>query len=145
MAANNAVESKGRKTIYDTYAENCSVCGASEGAWDHNPVIGGSAHNHKFVASRSVMESLTAIGAGRPFVKCELSDLEYYALRYYAIRGLFFEAQEHPECGKVGCDVCTMREYVTREVERERARDAEAREHRAKIASGEIVEVCDRG
>lgn len=106
------------KTIYDTYPELCSVCGAGEKSWHHNPSIGGSALDHKFEPSRSVMEALVAIGHGRPFGKCELSDFEFYALRSWALAGIHAAAANHAPCEKQGCDICTLREMAARHATR---------------------------
>lgn len=112
------------KTIYDTYMERCAICGAGKKSWHHNPPIGGSAHDHKFKPSSSVIEALCAIGAGRPFHSVEFTDFEFYALRSWALKGLAAEAKEHEECGRVGCDTCAMREAALRhEAQIQRSRE----------------------
>lgn len=97
-------------TIYETFAECCSICGSGAKSWHHDPPIGGSALDHDFVPSRSVIQALTARGHGRPFLRTEMTDFEYYHLRSWALKGLEAAAKDHAPCAKTDCDICTMRE-----------------------------------
>ena len=103
------------------YAERCRWCGSGEKSWHHDPPIGGSALDHKFTPSRSLMESLLGIGHGRPFHSVTINDVEYYALRSWAVQGLEAAAVAHDvmNCKRTGCDLCVM---FSRMDEEEKAR-----------------------